>query len=557
MPDISAHTGVLGTRLAAHLLRRATFGPTKAQILDFATKTPQQAVAALTTFNAITNKPIDPLTNATWVDTMPVPVTGNDDVALRGYVTTWFLDNIRTDNTLRSKMLLFLHQNWIVNDESWASHDFYDHLKLLEFYCLGSYKTLAKKMCRDSRMLVYLNGFENDGSSPTGANENYAREFLELFTIGKGPQIAPGNYTNYTEIDIKEAAKLLSGYVYNNAGPPNYYYDLANTDPDTGIRRCKLATYRHSPTNKTFSSAFQNKTIIGANGTPLTETIMLRELDDFVTMVFDQDATAKNIARKLYRYFVCKNITSAVETDIITPLGTTLKNNNYNLSMVVSQLLQSRHFYDLDDAIATDNKVGGILKSPLELAMNTLRFFNLAPTGTPDNIWSVFYKDSILNGFLITSDMNLFNATTVAGYPAYYLAPKYDRHWFDSSNITQRYYLGKCLLENKRYPYYSYAPFGLQHDMVTWVKNNISNPADGNVVVDELVSYLLPESLDTSRRSYFLNQTLLGTLSLANWTSLWTTYIAAPTVPANLTNVKSRLDLLFKAIIFSQEYQLQ
>ncbi len=556
MPDISAHTGVLGNRLAAHLLRRATFGPTKAQILDFATKTPQQAVAALTTFNAITNKPIDPVTNATWVDTIPVPVTGNDDVALRGFVTTWFLDNIRTDNTVRSKMLLFLHQNWIVNDESWNSHDFYDHVKLLEFYCLGSYKTLAKKMCRDSRMLVYLNGFENNGATANGANENYAREFLELFTIGKGPQIAAGNYTTYTEGDIKEAAKLLSGYVYN-AGGPNYYYDLANVDPDTGIRRCKLATYRHSPTNKTFSSAFQNKVIIGANGAPITEAIMLRELDDFVNMVFDQEATAKNIARKLYRFFVCRTITSAVETDIITPLATTLKNNNYNLSMAVSQLLQSRHFYDLDDATANDNKVGGILKSPLELAMNTLRFFNLAPTGTPDNIWSVFYKDSILNGFLVTSDMNLFNATTVAGYPAYYLAPKYDRHWFDSSNITQRYYLGKCLLENKRHPYYSYAPFGLQLDMVTWVKNNISNPADGNVVVDELIQYLLPEPLDTARRNYFLNQTLLGTLSLANWTSLWNTYIAAPTVPANLTNVKTRLDLLFKAIIFSQEYQLQ
>jgi uncharacterized protein (DUF1800 family) len=543
MPDLSAHTGVLGERLAAHLLRRATFGPSKALILSFATLTPQQALNQLLTFNAITNKPIDPLTNATWVDAFPIPVNGSDDVALRDYVTSWFLDNVRTDNTLRSKMILFLHQNWIVNDESWNSHEFYDHLKLLEFYSLGSYKILAKKMCLDNRMLVYLNGFQNYANSP---NENYAREFLELFTIGKGPQIAAGNYTNYTENDIKEAAKLLSGYEYSVSS-------TSPIDPDTNIRRCtpNAAAWSHNATNKVFSSAFQNTTITGTN----TTAGMNQELDAFVNMVFNQIETAKNICRKLYRFFVHRNITNAIENDIITPMATNLKNNNYNIAVALRQLFESKHFYDLDDVVSTDNKVGAIVKSPLQVLMQTLKFFDISPqtlpNATPATIWTEFYRYSVKESFCRNADMYLFNSTTVAGYPGFYLAPKYDRNWFDTSSITQRYYLGKCLLENKRWPYNSWAIFGAQIDIVVWVRNNISNPADPNKIVDELVKYLFPEAIDAQRRDYFYNQVLLA--NLANtWAVDWANYISS----GNTSIVKPKLEHLFRAVLYAHEYQL-
>jgi uncharacterized protein (DUF1800 family) len=545
MPDITAYTGVLGNRLAAHLLRRTTFGPTKAQIEFYAAKTPAQALADLLSFTPISTKPIDPATNATWVDTFPIPPSGSDDVELRGYVLAWMLDNFRTDNTIRSKMILFLHQNWMVDDEAWNSHDMYDYLKLMEYYSLGSYKLLARKMCRDNRMLVYLNGYQNTGNSP---NENYAREFLELFTIGKGPQIGVGNYTNYTEDDIKAAAKVLSGYQYMNTGSPP-------TDPDTGIRYCVVTPSRHSTATKVFSSAFQGTTITSPS--PATVTSILAELDQFVNMVFNQPETAKNICRKLYRFFVYRDISAAVETDIITPMATALQSNNYNISVALNLLLQSRHFYDLDDATATDNKVGAIVKSPLDLVMQTLRFFNISPhtfTGaTPTTIWDKFYRQGLREYFLKNCDMYLFSTSTVAGFPAYYLAPKWDRHWFDTSSITQRYYLGRCLLENKVWPYQSWLAWSVQIDIVQWVRNNISNPANGNAVVDELINFLLPEIPDTARRTYFLNQTLLGTLSLINWQNEWNNYINTNST----TVVKPRLELLFKAILFSQEYQLQ
>lgn len=543
MPDISPYTATLGRRLAAHLLRRTTYGSTKALIDAYATKTVAQAVNELLTFAPITTKPIDPVTNTTWVDSAAAPVTTSDINALRAYVIGWYIDVMRTDNTVRSKMMFFLHQNWVVSDDAWSSQELYDHIKLLEYYALGSYKNLAIKMCRDLRMMVYLNGYQNSAAAP---NENYAREVLELFTIGKGPQIAAGNYTNYTENDIKEAAKVFTGY----------YYDLndAVRDPDTGLRRSSASTWGdHHSGNKVFSGAFQNTTITGGS----TEAAMTSELQQFMNMVFNQTATAKNICRKLYRYFVHKNITAAVEADIITPLATTLKNSNYDLKVALSQLLQSKHFYDMDDANSTDNKIGAIVKNPLELVLGTCRHFSISPFAmpgaTPYTVWDDFYKEAVKYVFCANADMKIFSTTTVAGYPALYLAPKYDRHWFDNSSITQRYYLGKCLLENKCHPYDTWRSFGAVIDIVLWVRNNIAAPSNAGALVDELVNNLYAEIPTTARRSYFLNDILLGTLQPSEWATEWNNYINT----GNTNVVKPRLEKLYKTILYAHEMQVQ
>jgi uncharacterized protein (DUF1800 family) len=551
MASILPYNMPLGKRLAAHLLRRATFGPTKAMINSFALKTPSEALTELLNSSPYdaSNKPIDPATNATWVDVLPTPATSvTGDVELRSYAIGWFLHNLRIDNTLRAKMTLFLHQNWISDSEAWQSQELYDQIKLLNFYALGSYKTLAKKMCRDNRMLVYLNGYQNTKTSP---NENYAREFLELFTIGKGPQIAPGNYTNYTEDDIKETAKVLTGYYHQVSN--------SNVDTDTQIRYCNFNINNHTPGNKTFSTSTFNTTITGAN--PVTAASMLSELDQLVNMVFGKLETAKNIARKLYRYFVGRNITNEIETDIITPVAQTLYNNNYNLSLGVSQLLQSQHFYDLDDAVSTDNRIGGLMKSPLDCVYHVARFFDISPfnfTGnTPYTIWRDFYRDSIREALCKNADMWMYDPPTVAGYAGFYLAPKYDRNWFDASSITQRYYIGKCFTDGKRLPY-SGSSLGAKIDIVLWVRNNISQPNDGNKVIDEICEFLFPEPLTPARRDYFLLEILCGNLSLTNWLNTWNAYLGPMgNYSGSDAMVRQRLELLFRALIYAHEYQVQ
>lgn len=87
----------------------------------------------------------------------------------------------------------------------------FDYIELLRYQSNGSIKDLAIRMTRDNRMLYYLDNRLNNKNSP---NENYAREFLELFTILKGEQIA-ANYTNYTEADVQQAAKVFTGFTTN------------------------------------------------------------------------------------------------------------------------------------------------------------------------------------------------------------------------------------------------------------------------------------------------------------------------------------------------------
>ena len=80
---------------------------------------------------------------------------------------------------------------------------------------------------------------------------------------------------------------------------------------------------------------------------------------------------AKYICRKLYRFFVSRNISSEIEDEIIVPLANTFR-TNYNLQEVISQLLKSKHFYDADDSESTDEIIGGLIKSPLELALQSI-----------------------------------------------------------------------------------------------------------------------------------------------------------------------------------------
>ena len=98
-------------------------------------------------------------------------------------------------------------------------------------------------MIADNVMLRYLNNNQNTAVNP---NENFAREFLELFTIGKGPQIGPGDYTNYTEDDIVEAAKVLTGF--------RTRINRDVVDAETGIPRGDAQFGQHKPGAKTFSS---------------------------------------------------------------------------------------------------------------------------------------------------------------------------------------------------------------------------------------------------------------------------------------------------------------
>ena len=367
MASLDQNILVLGQKNAKHLLRRSSFVYTKSLIDQYALLTPNQALNMLLTTNVTAvSLPYDPLPTTApdgfWTESTALATSFANQGRKGGIVAGWWWYNAINSVTLKYKLTHFLSTRFTVEKGNGAGSatEFYDHLRLLMYYSYGNYKTLAKKITLDNSMLNYLNNTSNNQNSP---NENYAREFLELFTIGKGVQVAPGNYTNYTEADIVQAARVLTGF--------KRLSNRTNIDATTGIPQGYNQFSQHNTSAKTFSSAFGTTIINGATSAAAMDV----ELDSFVNMIFNQQATAKNICRKLYIYFVKGTITPEVETDIISPLALDLYNNGYEIVPVLRRLLESQHFYDLDDSNATDETIGAIIKSPLQQSREYVSVF--------------------------------------------------------------------------------------------------------------------------------------------------------------------------------------
>jgi len=539
MPSLLPRSGALGVRLAKHLLRRSTYHINRQRIDQFAALDASAAVDLLmVTTDPSIPEPIDPATEQPWINS-GVPSQSSSD-RQRDYVKAWWMNEARIDEGIPHKMMFFLHSHFTVDFNVKGSEIDFDYLALLRFYAIGNFKTLTRKMVTDNLMLKYLNGDQN---GKYGVNENFAREFFELYTIGKGPQQGPGDYTNYTETDIQAAAQLLTGW---KKGDDRVTY----IDPDTNIPRGWARIDKHDELDKQFTAAFDNTLITGTD----TAEGMWTELEQFVDMIFDQDETARHICRKLYRYFVNRNIAENVESDIIDPLATTFRENGYSLEIVMKELLKSQHFYDEDDNSLSDDTIGNMIKSPLENLLTTLTFFDISipdPVSESEAHYYEFWRRSVRKVILDYSGMPIFVPTAVAGYPAYYQGPDFHRNWFNSSTIITRYKLPQMLLENSRV--LEYGELGVQLNIVEWVENpdNISDPYNPFTLVSEMLTYMLPEYPQTERETYYMTLFLDG-LDPEDWTNEWATYLGT----GDDSEVKIPLGHLATAIMHSQEYQL-
>jgi Protein of unknown function (DUF1800). len=548
MASLTPLQGTLGKRLAAHLLRRTTYRYTKQRIQQLAAMTADQAVEDLLTARPLQlEQPVydDPNTPTKeyiqWLlptnQTLPA-----QEFPLRQRVIGWWLHNALHDESIGHKMAFFFHQYMATSIIAYNHTTFFDYLRLLRWGSLGNFKKLATKMVADNTMLIYLNGHQNSKTSP---NENFAREFFELFTSGKGPQIGPNDYTNYTEDDIVQAARVFTGWRLQQT--------RTNLDPETGFPRGTAVISRHDTGSKTFSSKFQNTVIPGAT----TADGMYTELDSFVNMVFAQDAPSLTLVRRLYRYFVHPQISPEAEQDIIEPLALLLRTNNYEIMPVLRKLLKSQHFFDKDDSVHGDEIIGGIIRSPLDMALQSISFFDIAiPNALEQNNthYITFYYAGVYERMCGLANLNLFFPPDVAGYPAYYQYPDFSRHWFSSTSVIARYKLPQMLLTGKRVVGSSpNSSIGIKLDIVPWVRNNgvTIDPSNAYMLVKDLLDYLLPLKVDNERFLYFYDQVFLDGLPAYDWTYEWEKYLQTN----NQTEVKLMLERLINAIMFSQEFQ--
>ncbi|MEK7225112.1 MAG: DUF1800 family protein, partial [Bacteroidota bacterium] len=254
-----------------HLLKRTMFGAKKADVDYFRARTVNQAVDEM--INPTAPQPSPPIKEYT-TSTQPGTPDGNiaqgttwvNDINNDGTVQSqrrasykkwWTGMMINQDRSIREKLQMF----WVdhfgneatdVGNGNWA----YMQHNLIRQHALGNFKQMIDAITKDISMLRYLNGYLNVASAP---DENYARELMELFTLGKGQG------SQYTENDVKEAAKVLTGWQINGTT----YMSVFNSA-------------RHSAVNKTFSSFFNNTVITGRTGATAGQL----ELNDLLNMIF-------------------------------------------------------------------------------------------------------------------------------------------------------------------------------------------------------------------------------------------------------------------------------
>ncbi|WBO84319.1 DUF1800 domain-containing protein [Hymenobacter yonginensis] len=519
---LNPYTGPWGYAQAAHLLRRTLFGPTRSEILTAASRSMPQVLTTLLTAPAAPAPPLNVSATDTSVPLGQTWVTQafdqNFEGVRRSSLRAWWLGQLLGQvPSLVEKMTLFWHNHFVVelgdiNDARYG----YQYCALLRRHALGNIQRLAEDVTVNPAMLRYLNGNQSTATAP---NENYGRELLELFTVGKGPLIGTGNYTNYTEADVQAAARVLTGWRDNATTQVGYF-----------------TASRHDTTTKTFSSAFQNATI--SNQTD-------QEYKALIALVFRQQETARFLCRKLYRWFVYYVIDATTETQVIEPMAQLLLQSNYEVAPVLRALLGSEHFFD------TVN-MGCVIKSPLDFTVGTARQLQVAfPPAT--NVTAQYAMWNYLNGVTNVQQQLLGDPPNVAGWPAYWQTPQYYEMWINAVTLPRRNQLTDLLISNNGY---TTSGATIKIDPIALVLAlPAATAADCNLLIAELARLLTPIQLTPTQLTY-LNDTLLPGLPDFEWTIEWNEYLAAPTNAAKRAAVQTKLQSLLRTLMGLAEYHL-
>ena len=518
---LAPYTGPWGYDQAAHLLRRCLFGPTRAEVLAAAGSSLATVLNGLLAAPAAPAPPLNVsatdtsvAVGQTWTaETFSQTFEGPRRTSLRDW---WLGQQLNQGVTLTEKMTLFWHNHFVVelsdiNDARMG----YEYCRLLRQHALGNFKQLTKDVTVTPAMLRYLNGNQSTAGNP---NENYGRELLELFTVGKGPLIGPGNYTTYTEADVQAAARALTGW-RDQAAPVGSYFTAS----------------RHDNTTKVFSAAFGNASLAGSGAT---------EYQNLINLIFQQAETARFIVRKLYRWFVYYLIDAQVEADIIQPLATLLMQSNFEVAPVLRTLFGSQHFFDVLN-------VGCLIKSPLDFTVGLCRQMQMVfPPAS--SVVAQYGMWNYLNSQSTVQQQTLGDPPNVAGWGAYYQTPQYHELWINAVTLPRRNQVSDLFIGNG----YSRNGARIQIDPVALAQAlPAATASDCNLLIAEFVKLMVPFAL-TANQMAFLKTALLPGLPDFEWTVEWQEYLAATTSTAKKNAVNTKLKAMLRALMGLAEYHL-
>jgi uncharacterized protein (DUF1800 family) len=384
---------------------------------------------------------------------------------------------------------------------------------LLREFALGNFKTLVEKMTINPAMLIFLNGKDNTRENP---NENYSRELLELFTIGRGEAVDVGDYTNYTEKDITELARALTGWV-NRTDEDNVPYAL-------------YRPFRHDKDPKQLSHRFDNRMITNGDETEYLEVI---------DVILEKKEVARFIARQLHIWFVHANISDTVEEEIIGPLGDIIYEHKYEMAPAIRALLSSEYFLN-------GGHEGCMITSPMDFIMKIIKACNVSF----DNSEAFQYRAwRLLYNFCADQDMKIMDIPSVAGWKAYYQEPGYYQFWINSFTLSERKQFVDLLLDGMRIRGEDLLLDGLD------LASSIPGAEDPNKLINGVSELLYPVPLGEAQKS-FLKETLIPGLPDFEWTVEYLAYLSNPEDRDKKESVNSKLKSLINAILNLPEIHL-
>lgn len=526
-PVLLPFTGRWGVQTASHLLSRTLFGPTRAEITASAASNPDDVIDQLLADHRLPDFPADPhVPGRDWTNA-PFSDIANINYQYDVLLKEWWIGLMLSQGlSIREKMTLLLHNHFasqaeVVRD----ARLMYRQNMLFRRYAVGNLRNLVFEITLDGAMLRYLNGYLNKVPVP---DENYARELLELFTVGK-----ENGGVSYTEDDVRSAARALTGWTVDRyQNPPTPVFLERNHDMEP----------------KQFSAAFGNTRIEVTRATD-GSVDGAREVGDLIDMIFRHPGTALSFSRKLYRWFVYSTIDDEVERNVIIPLASLLRESNFELRPVLRTLLRSQHFFD-------PRNVGCIIRNPVDLVIGSSRHVLMPFSGGTPPHGEMFVRTC--RHAMELMGMDLLEPPNVAGWPAYHQAPGFQQYWINTTTLPLRKNLAESLVYGIR-PHGSEALYFI--DVASYA-SSLQDPGNPFTLVDEISADLLPpihggSALPPESKDYILYNVMgLVRNDEYEWTARWNRFRGDPNDQEARLIVTTTLKSVLRYILQLPEYNL-
>ena len=397
-------------KTARHFLSRTSFGATSEQSqLLAASGSIAVAVDRLLSEAKSASPPAPPeWVQEPWINTERVYLSTTEEERRVNHIDTsarynrersdlrcwWLGEMIRSAVPFREVMTLFWHGHFTTESKRMnLSQPLYTQNRAMRQHCLGKFRDLLGAVVLDAAMFMYLNIEDSNAKSP---NENFARELLELFTVGIG---------NYQERDIKEIARALTGWTLD--APPGT--EKQPTVPDTTRSFCRDGLI---PVFDRSSHDPGVKEVLGKSGA--------FKLEDILDIVAAHSATARFLSLKLIAFFGVAD----VKGSLLARMERVFAESLGDLTEVMRELLVS-------DEFLSSASQGNQIKSPVQLLVGACRQLNLDVTPTPS-----------LAQLTAAMGQELFNPPNVKGWPG-------GRDWVSAGTMAVRYHLPEALFDGR------------------------------------------------------------------------------------------------------------